>query len=157
PGRSHRAARAGYRDTSAAIAVRPARSNRTMDAAFVALRLRHRSRHLRDAVSALLAAAASPPSGTLLAISAIALLPTLVDAAAHDPFVLAADSLRSLPGVGPIAIRPRVLSAYGSLVTAGMLSLLYLYRGRSFVVYWIVGWLLTAAALGLAARTYADA
>jgi diguanylate cyclase (GGDEF)-like protein len=85
------------------------------------------------------------------------LLPTLVDAAALDQFLPAADSLRSLPGVGPIAIRPRVLSAYGSLVTAGMLSLLYLYRGRSFIVYWIGGWVLTAAALGLAARTYADA
>ena len=85
------------------------------------------------------------------------MLPTLVDAAALDQVVPAADSLRSLPGVGPIAIRPRVLSAYGSLVTAGMLSLLYLYRGRSFIVYWIGGWLLTAAALGLAARTYADA
>jgi diguanylate cyclase (GGDEF)-like protein len=49
-----------------------------------------------------------------------------------------------------------VLSAYGALVTAGMLSLLYLYRGRSFIVYWIGGWLFTAAALGLAAGTYAD-
>jgi diguanylate cyclase (GGDEF)-like protein len=81
----------------------------------------------------------------------------LVEAAALDQLVPAGDSLRSLPGVGPIAIRPRVLSAYGSLVTAGMLSLLYLYRGRSFIVYWIGGWVLTAAALGLAARTYADA
>ena len=91
-------------------------------------------------------------------VVALVLLPTLVQAAVHDRFVLAAaDSLRSLPGVGPIAIRPRVLSAYGSLVTAGMLSLLYLYRGRSFIVYWIGGWLLTAAALGLASRVYADA
>lgn len=81
-------------------------------------------------------------------MAAIVLFPSLVDAA---------DSLRSIPGLGPIAIRPRVLSAYGSLVTAGMLSLLYLYRGRSFIVYWIGGWLLTAAALGLAASTYADA
>jgi diguanylate cyclase (GGDEF)-like protein len=128
-----------------------------MDAAFVALRLRDRRRHLRDAVSAVLAAAASPRGAAVLAVSALVLLPTLVDAAAHDHFVLAADSLRSLPGVGPIAIRPRVLSAYGSLVTAGMLSLLYLYRGRAFIVYWIGGWLLTAGALGLAARTYADA
>lgn len=38
-----------------------------------------------------------------------------------------------------------------------MLSLLYLYRGRSFVVYWIGSWLLVAAALGIVARGYTDA
>ena len=38
-----------------------------------------------------------------------------------------------------------------------MLSLLYLYRGRAFVVYWIGSWLLVAAALGLVARSYSDA
>lgn len=38
-----------------------------------------------------------------------------------------------------------------------MLSLLYLYRGRSFVVYWIGSWLLVAAALGIVARSYSDA
>ena len=37
-----------------------------------------------------------------------------------------------------------------------MLSLLYLYRGRAFIVYWIGSWLLVAAALGLVARGYAD-
>jgi len=37
-----------------------------------------------------------------------------------------------------------------------MLSLLYLYRGRAFVVYWIGSWLLVAGALGIVARTYAD-
>ena len=37
-----------------------------------------------------------------------------------------------------------------------MLSLLYLYRGRSFVVYWIGSWLLIAAALGIVARPYGD-
>jgi len=91
-------------------------------------------------------------------------LPSLVQAATaglrthHDvTFLLALDSLRSIPGLGPVAIRPRVFSGYGALVTAGMLSLLYLYRGRAFIVYWIGGWLFTAAALGLASRTYADA
>ena len=86
-----------------------------------------------------------------------AFAPAVVHASSGHPIVLAAlDSLRSLPGLGTVAIQPRVLSAYGALVAAGMLSLLYLYRGRSFIVYWIVGWLFTAAALGLASRTYAD-
>jgi len=38
-----------------------------------------------------------------------------------------------------------------------MLCLLYLYRGRSFVVYWIGAWLLVAASLGIVARSYSDA
>lgn len=71
--------------------------------------------------------------------------------------VVTAESLRSIPAFGAIAIRPRILCAYGALVTAGMLSLLYLYRGRSFIVYWIGSWLFTAAALGLAAQAYVDA
>ncbi|HEY1308861.1 MAG TPA: GGDEF domain-containing protein [Vicinamibacterales bacterium] len=76
----------------------------------------------------------------------------------HDGIVFAAlDTLRSLPGLAPVAIRPRVLSAYGALVTAGMLSLLYLYRGRSFIVYWIGAWLFATAAVALVSRTYADA
>jgi len=37
-----------------------------------------------------------------------------------------------------------------------MLSLLYLYRGRAFVVYWIGSWLFVAAALGIVARGYDD-
>jgi hypothetical protein len=36
------------------------------------------------------------------------------------------------------------------------LSILYLYRGRAFIVYWIGGWLLIAASLALLARGYAD-
>lgn len=38
-----------------------------------------------------------------------------------------------------------------------MLSILYLYRGRAFVVYWIGSWLLVAAALGIVSRNYSDA
>jgi diguanylate cyclase (GGDEF)-like protein len=56
-----------------------------------------------------------------------------------------------------VTIQPRVISAYAALLAAAMLSLLYLYRGRAFVVYWIGSWLLIAAALGLVAREYTDA
>lgn len=55
-----------------------------------------------------------------------------------------------------MTIHPRLISAYAALLAAAMLSLLYLYRGRAFVVYWIGSWLLVAAALGIVARTYAD-
>ena len=92
-----------------------------------------------------------------LALILTAVVPAGLHAASDHPLGLAAlDSLRSIPGLGAVSIQPRVLSAYGALVAAGMLSLLYLYRGRSFIVYWIGGWLFTAAALGLASRTYAD-
>jgi diguanylate cyclase (GGDEF)-like protein len=56
-----------------------------------------------------------------------------------------------------VTIHPRLISAYAALLAAAMLSLLYLYRGRGFVVYWIGSWLLVAAALGIVARSYADA
>jgi diguanylate cyclase (GGDEF)-like protein len=64
-----------------------------------------------------------------------------------------------LPGIplSPVTVQPRMISAYAALLAAAMLSLLYLYRGRGFVVYWIGCWLLIAAALGLVARDYPDA
>ena len=37
-----------------------------------------------------------------------------------------------------------------------MLSVLYVYRGRAFVVYWIGSWLLIAASLMLLAHGYQD-
>jgi diguanylate cyclase (GGDEF)-like protein len=49
-----------------------------------------------------------------------------------------------------------LIAAYAALLAAAMLSLLYLYRGRAFVVYWIGSWLLVAAALGIVARSYPD-
>ena len=54
-------------------------------------------------------------------------------------------------------IEPRLISAYAALLAAAMLTVLYLYRGRSFVVYWIGSWLLVAGALGVMARSYTDA
>lgn len=69
----------------------------------------------------------------------------------------AVDVLPGIPIAAPVTIQPRVISAYAALLAAAMLSLLYLHRGRAFVVYWIGSWLLIAAALGLVARDYADA
>jgi diguanylate cyclase (GGDEF)-like protein len=64
--------------------------------------------------------------------------------------------LPGIPPATPVAIHPRLIAAYAALLSAAMLSLLYLYRGRSFVVYWIGSWLLLAAALGIVSRTYID-
>jgi diguanylate cyclase (GGDEF)-like protein len=65
-------------------------------------------------------------------------------------------SLPGIPLATPVTIYPRLIAAYAALLAAAMLSLLYLYRGRSFVVYWIGSWLLVAAALGIVARAYSD-
>jgi diguanylate cyclase (GGDEF)-like protein len=69
---------------------------------------------------------------------------------------IVSDALPGIPLASPVTFRPRIISAYAALLAAAMLSLLYLYRGRAFVVYWIGSWLLIAAALGLVARHYAD-
>lgn len=62
-----------------------------------------------------------------------------------------------IPSPAVISIAPQVFAAYGALVAAGMLSVLYLYRGRAFVVYWIGSWVLIAASLLLLGRGYANA
>jgi len=90
---------------------------------------------------------------------AIALLASPVEAReqAPDPDpVRQLDTLQNIPVPGPITISPRIFSAYGALIAAAMLCLMYLYRGRAFIVYWIACWLLVAAALGLVARDYPD-
>jgi diguanylate cyclase (GGDEF)-like protein len=66
------------------------------------------------------------------------------------------ETLNSIPAPAPMLIRPRIFAAYGALIAASMLTILYLSRGRAFVVYWIGSWLLMAAALMLLARGYAD-
>jgi diguanylate cyclase (GGDEF)-like protein len=65
-------------------------------------------------------------------------------------------ALGSIPAPQPVEIRPRLFVAYGALVAASTLAILYLYRGRPFVVYWIVSWSMLAASYTLNARGYAD-
>jgi diguanylate cyclase (GGDEF)-like protein len=116
-----------------------------MDAAPLAVRFNHRSHHLPDAVSALL---------ILVVIAAIAAPVSLTAQSSADVPVV--EALPGIPLATPVTIQPRIISAYAALLAAAMLSLLYLYRGRAFVVYWIGSWLLIAAALGLVAQVYAD-
>jgi diguanylate cyclase (GGDEF)-like protein len=74
----------------------------------------------------------------------------------QPPTDLLARALSSIPAPQTVEIRPRLFVAYGSLVAASTLSILYLYRGRTFVVYWIVSWSMLAASYTLNARGYAD-
>lgn len=54
-------------------------------------------------------------------------------------------------------VSPRLIAAYGAFLTAATLGVLYLYRGRSFIVYWIAAWLMLAVALLLVSAQYPDA
>ena len=61
-----------------------------------------------------------------------------------------------IPAPPPVSLRPRLVAAYGALLAAAMLTVLYLYRGRAFIVYWIGATLLLAASLTLLGQGYED-
>jgi len=67
------------------------------------------------------------------------------------------EALQGIPEPAAAVIEPRLLASYGALVAAGLLGVLYVYRGRAFIVYWILSWMLTAFSLFLLSRGYADA
>src|SRR5919106_3480618 len=69
---------------------------------------------------------------------------------------MALDALQGIPQPTAAVIEPRVLAAYGSMMAAALLGVLYVYRGRAFIVYWIVGWLLLAGSLYLASIGFRD-
>jgi diguanylate cyclase (GGDEF)-like protein len=93
----------------------------------------------------------------LLAVLVCVPAATALAAQANAPSPTTVELLPGIPLASPLTIYPRVFAAYGALLAAAMLSLLYLYRGRAFVVYWIASWLLLASALSLVARAYPDA
>ena len=53
-----------------------------------------------------------------------------------------------------LAIQPRLLAAIAALIVTGLLLLLYVHRRRLYIVYWMAGWMIAAAANFLAAFTY---
>ena len=66
------------------------------------------------------------------------------------------EALQGIPDPPAAVIEPRLLASYGAMVAAGLLCVLYVYRGRAFIVYWILSWLLIAGSLLLESRGYAD-
>jgi diguanylate cyclase (GGDEF)-like protein len=93
----------------------------------------------------------------LLIAVAVFAPPVATFALQSSPDVLrGVDALRSIPAPQPVEIRPRLFAAFGALVAAMTLGILYLYRGRAFVVYWILSWTLLAVSFMLNARGYDD-
>ena len=66
------------------------------------------------------------------------------------------EALQGIPDPPATVIEPRLLASYGAMVAAGLLCVLYVYRGRAFIVYWILSWVLIAGSLLLESRGYAD-
>jgi diguanylate cyclase (GGDEF)-like protein len=93
----------------------------------------------------------------LFAMVALAVIPVVSLAAQPDPgLVSSLNALQAIPAPEPMTIRPRMFAAYGALIAAAMLTILYLYRGRAFIVYWIGSWLLIAGSLALLSQGWAD-
>ncbi len=55
---------------------------------------------------------------------------------------------------GPAANDVRNLAGVATLLVAGLLSLLYFYRRRTYILCWVSGWTLTALSLLLAAHRF---
>jgi diguanylate cyclase (GGDEF)-like protein len=66
------------------------------------------------------------------------------------------DALQGIPQPQVAIVEPRALAASGAAMAAALLGVLYVYRGRAFIVYWIVGWLLLAGSLYVASLGYAN-
>src|SRR5688572_2696185 len=56
----------------------------------------------------------------------------------------------------PTSVDPRALTGTAALVVAALLLLLYLYRQRDYILYWIGGWVLIAASMFTSYPKYAN-
>jgi diguanylate cyclase (GGDEF)-like protein len=54
----------------------------------------------------------------------------------------------------PLNLDPHTLGGAGALVVTGLLLLLFLYRRRLYILIWVGGWVLLAASMLVASRTY---
>lgn len=54
----------------------------------------------------------------------------------------------------PTSVDARTLAGIATLLVAGILSLLYIYRRRAYILCWVTGWTLTALSLLLAAHRF---
>jgi diguanylate cyclase (GGDEF)-like protein len=55
-----------------------------------------------------------------------------------------------------MAVHPQVVSGVAALIVTGLLFLLYFYRRRLYILYWILGWVITAVATLLTAYHYSN-
>src|SRR4026209_2336541 len=127
-GGDNSAARADNTGPRLACTVRSPRESGAVDPANLAVRFRHRRRDLRDALSHLL----TPPMPKRKAprafwlLIALALLgPPIVSFALQSSPDLLRGIAQSIPEPQPVVIRPRLFVAYGALISACTLAILY--------------------------------
>ena len=96
------------------------------------------------------------PAATLvvLFVLAFAAMPAAPPAPAAG--TSGAQLTQEIPSPPPTMVRPRVAAAWGAVMAAIVLGVLYFYRRRSFILYWVCMWLLLAAALAMNAGTERD-
>jgi diguanylate cyclase (GGDEF)-like protein len=51
-------------------------------------------------------------------------------------------------------VNPRILAGIGALVVAVMLLLLFVYRRRLYILFWVAGWLVTSSSMFVAGRQF---
>ena len=54
----------------------------------------------------------------------------------------------------PAHLDPHTLAGAGGLVVTGVLLLLFFYRRRLYILFWVLGWVVLAASMLIAARVY---
>lgn len=64
---------------------------------------------------------------------------------------------RSVAPDHPAHLDPHTLAGAGALVVTGVLLLLFFYRRRLYILFWVLGWVVLAASMFVAARDYSIA
>ncbi len=59
-----------------------------------------------------------------------------------------------LPNPVPVTIQPRRLAAFGALLFAGLLLLLYAYRRRTYILDWVAAWICLGLGMYVISRGY---
>ena len=99
-----------------------------------------------------------PGSAWLMVLAA--LIVVMVAAAVPSASAQAGEAVsaveRSAIAPVPLNLDPHTLGGAGALVVTGLLLLLFLYRRRLYILIWVSGWVLLAASMLVASRTYSS-
>ena len=95
------------------------------------------------------------PGHTWLLVLAAVIVVAVASAA---PFASAPVGGAQVTGAGiapnPTNLDPHTLAGAGALVVTGVLLLLFFYRRRLYILFWVLGWAVLAASMFVAARQY---
>ena len=85
----------------------------------------------------------------------------VVTVASAVPFASAPEGVAQVVGAvrtriapQPIDLNPHTLGGAGALAVTGLLLLLFVYRRRLYILFWVSGWVILAASMLIAGRAY---